>query len=737
MDTKTLLNNYIKDRTSKLDSYPDIVRKGMDTIQGNIPFKLKLAITLSELITFSSHLRKPIRLHDGTIVPTNAIVFALAGSGLSKDKSLNAVRKSLSAAYSQIEDQRKEYARENAESAARIAGDDAANWASYYKAPKPLQTGLGTVEGLIHHFADISENPTGSGSIMTSEIGSELQNNSAMVDIIKVISIAYDLGNIPPKIVKSHENQTNAISGLPVNALFFGSHEALLYDNQIKSKFRLVFNTQLARRSIFSFTPEEPEKVHIGSIDELYALREQERLRAVKAQENLNDLTSDLVENTNNTPLNISANAMKLFDVYLEYNALLSDEMSSKFPISKLSRRHKQWLALKLAGTYAILDNADHISEKYYSYAINTIELLADDLSNFEYELVKEPYELLSDLCQLNAEDGEFSLSLHELRKLSYITGNGSSKGRLDELCNLAGSYDPNGSYFSSESGILYKKLIKTDIVGVTYKIFNTTLQNKELKDFMNRNSTDGYEFFETDFEDIENLLVENAIYSSFQFKDGVRTKENLIGGTKFIILDVDKSLLTDKEAHILLSEYNHYIVRTSDNNNEFKFRVIIETDSIVDIEERLWKPFIQEVADELGLHVDLLPKSQIFLSFANREMHKNLEGKRLDAKMLIERAMVRVKDSPKPPNTLPAKEKQAKLDDPRNTFAFAFECEQGERSNKIYRALRYAIDLGADKTYVENLAYEINNYLSNPMDKARLDRTLLLPALRMLERFS
>ena len=211
METKKLLKDFIDSRTNSVDSYPDIVRKGMNTIQGDIPFKLKLAITLSELITFSSHLRKPIKLHDGTIVPTNAIVFALSASGTSKDKSLNAVRKSLSYAYTHIEDQRKEFARQKAESTARLEGDDAANWARYYKSPKPLQSGLGTVEGLMHHFADISENPTGAGSIMTSEIGSELQNNGAMVDIIKTISVAYDLGNIPPKIVKSQENQTSAI----------------------------------------------------------------------------------------------------------------------------------------------------------------------------------------------------------------------------------------------------------------------------------------------------------------------------------------------------------------------------------------------------------------------------------------------------------------------------------------------------------------------------------------------
>lgn len=733
MDNKKIFQDFIDERTSKVDSYPEIVKKGMDTIQGDIPFKLKLSITLSELITFSSHLRKPIELHDGTKVPTNAIVFALSGSGTSKDKSLNAVRKSLSYAYQHIEDERKEFAQKKAENAAKLAGDDPENWQIYYKAPKPLQSGLGTVEGLMHHFADISANPTGAGSIMSSEIGSELQNNGAMADIIKVISVAYDLGNIPPKIVKSQENQTAAIKELPVNALFFGAQEGILFDNQIKSKFKMVFNTQLARRSLFSFTPDAPERLAISSVEELYKFREAERNRAVKAQTDLNTLTADLVEDINHDPLKVSEDAQRMFDVYLELNDIISSEMSNKFPISKLSRKHKQWLALKLAGTYAILGRSEVIEEHHYAWAINTVELLSEDLQAFEQELVKEPYEQLVDYCHFSAEDGEFFISLHELRKMGYVAGSGS-KGKVEELCSIANSYDQNGSYVTQDGGILYKEIVKTDVVGVTYKIFdNTSLKGAKLKDFMSRNSSDGYEFFETDFEDLQNLLASNAIYSSFAFVDNVRKKENLIGGTKFVVLDVDKSVLTDEEAHLLLGEYNHYIVRTSDPDNEYKFRVIVEMDSIVDIEERMWKPFIQEMADELGLIVDLLPQSQIYLSFADRNILMQLEGKQMQSKFLIERAAQRMKEAPKPPDSLPPKEKNALLNDPRTTFAFAFEAEPGERSNKIYRALAYAIDLGAKEDYVENLAHEINDYLPNSMDEARLTRTLIVPALRRI----
>jgi len=733
METKALLEQYVSDRTSSVDVIPHIVKKGIDTISGDIPFKLKLAITLSELITFSSHLRKPIQLYDGTLVPTNAIVFALSASGTSKDKSLNTIRKSMSDAYEQLEDVRKEYARTKAENMAILEGGKKEEWQKYYYPPKPLQTGLGTVEGLIYHFADIASNPLGAGSIMSSEIGSELQNNGSMTDIIKTVAVAYDLGNIPPKIVKSNENQTSDVKGLPVNALFFGSQEAILFNNEIKNRFKLVFNTQLARRSIFTFTPEQPTPLVINSIDELYAMKEKERDRVLKAQASLNEFTSGLVDKTNTTPLGMSDEAGKLFDVYLELNNIISDGMSNKYPIAKLSRKHKQWLTLKLAGSYAILQNDEEIDEKTYACAINTIESLSSDMADFERELVKEPYEQLTDMCKFKAQDGEFFLSLHELRKLSYIGGTGSSKAKVEEMCTMANSYDEHGSYTMADGGIKYKEIIKTSTVGVSYIIFQEAMKDAEMKEYMSRNCSTGYEFYETDFSEIELLLQENSAYSSFAFKNGERNKANLINGTKFVVLDIDKSMLTDYEAHTLLSQYNHYIARTSDPDNEFKFRVIMELDSIVDIDERMWKEFLTEIGEELGLVVDILPQSQIFLSYKDRTVLKQLEGETLQTKYLIERAAARIRDKPKPVTSLPKAQKNTKLQDPRETFFFAFEAENGQRSVLMYRALAYAIDLGAGEEYVETLANEINDYWVDSMDEDRLNRTLIVPALRRI----
>ena len=734
MLTEKLLQDYVDNHTKKEPVYIETVELAMNTISGDVPNHLKLGIALSELTAFASCLRKPVKLYDGTIVPVNSISVLLSASGTSKDKSLNAVRKSLSRAYEDLKSRRVDNARSRAEKAAEDATGSSEDWVRYYHAPKPLLSGLGTVEGINASFADIAEEEYGAGILLSNEVGSDLQSNGNMIDIIKLVSISYDLGNIAAKVIKSSENQTKEITGLPVNALLFGSQEAILYDNAIRTKFKMVFNTQLARRSTFTFTPEVPMPPNVNTTDELIAFRTKEKLRVVNAQEVLNSETYDLLTTTTHEPLELTKEASDLFDLYLELNTIKADAISSKYPMAKLSQKHLQWRALKLAGAYSIFTKLPNIPVEMYATAINTVELLSNDLLKFEKLLNREPYEQLADYCRLNAEDGEFILTLHELRKLSYITGTGTSKSKVEELCTLAGSYDEEGSYFSDTEGITYKKLIKTDTVGVSYKIFEELdLEGKKLKDYMNRNSTDGYDFLETDFSDLGNLLCKNAIYSCFQFTDGVHTKSNLIGGTKMAVLDIDTSVITDEEAHALLEEYNHFITRTSDVDNPFKFRVLLELDAIVGVDAITWKAFIQEIAGELGLTVDPIPQSQIILSYENRNILSQLEGIPLNSKMLLDRAAVATKDRPKSPSKLAPKEKSSKLADARTTFSIGFECEQGERSTTMYKVLKYAADLGADEQYIRTLAADINNYWAVSMDEGRLERTLITPIVRGL----
>ena len=337
MSTLKMLEDHLKTSGAFTEKVHPFILTALNAISGEVPYRLKLSIALSEVITITSHLRKPIELHDGTIVPCNAITFALAGSGVSKDSSMNMVRRGLQPGYHMINEYRKDLARHQAEQRAILEGKKKEDWLSFYEAPRDLQPGLGSPEGLVNHFAELAKGEVGAAAVNSSEIGSELQTNGNLTEIIKILSIGYDLGKIPAKIIKSSEHQTASVDGLPINALLFGSQDAILYDNSIKNKFKTIFNTQLARRSIFSFSPEVMEPIEFDSIDELNNYRNSERERTRTSQETLQKEVMEIIEGTTQEPLKLSEEAQNLFDVYKEYNTLVANDMNARFQINRLA----------------------------------------------------------------------------------------------------------------------------------------------------------------------------------------------------------------------------------------------------------------------------------------------------------------------------------------------------------------------------------------------------------------
>ena len=725
MTTLELTTNYLVKRNAFKKEFHPLLSATMDLLATDIPNHLRLSISLSELITLTSQFRKHIQLHDGTLVPCNAISIGLYGSGISKDSSLSKVKKAFNPAYDLLEKKRKEYARRNAETEALEAGESSEEWLNYYQSPPPIRVGLGTVPGMVQHFADTENNPIGAPIIYNSEIGSELSQNGEIVDIVKTIAIAYDLGSVPLKTVKSIENRTGNINNLPVNLCVFGSQDAILFDSHIRNKFSLMFGVQLARRALFSFNNDKPILKNFKSEQDIIKYHELMRQNANTAKDNIETYLVDMVEYTDNTPLPLSEKAQIAFDMYLEYNKRISEQTSPQLPITKLARAHLQWKALKLSGNYAILDGDNEISEENYILAINTVEELAPDLEVFEKELNKELYEQFVDYCKLHiGNDDKLSLSIHELKKLGYLPTTSNYQNKLDELLTLTSSYDEEGIYTRCDDGVCYEPIVKQDECGISVLTFtkHETESPSEFKQRMAKSCASGYEFYESTFTDLSNILSQYTAYSPFLFKGGKRNKNNLSGKTKWIVLDIDTSEITYEECHLLLSDYNHHIATTSDATNIFKFRVLLELDSLVDVPTENWKYFIESIANELGLNADSLSKAQIYFSYGSNNILSVTDAEPIEAKQHVINASNHIKA--KQPSELSAKVKTAALKDPRETFSFAYECiDQG--SLNLYKAAKMAKDLGANNKEIEDLILDINAYWTIPMPINRLENEL------------
>ena len=240
---------------------PEIVTAIADSIPSQtIPYRMKIALAISEIMLFISQFKINIEHWNGSIIPINSIMFCIAKSGASKDSSINAARKCFAGGYKHINDVRDEAAVDRAIELAREAGSDVPHLFSQYKdfytAPNPLFVGISTTEGFIQHLNDLSNDTIGAGYIYSGEIGQELATNANSTENIKVLAELYDEGSKEVKIIKARENQSKEVKNLPVSALFMGSQDNLLYDDAIKRKFKTEFTTKLARRSFFIFANE-------------------------------------------------------------------------------------------------------------------------------------------------------------------------------------------------------------------------------------------------------------------------------------------------------------------------------------------------------------------------------------------------------------------------------------------------------------------------------------------------
>lgn len=705
--------------------------------------RMKSVIAVAQLTAFASQFRRNIKLWDDvTEVPINAISFVITGSGAGKDSSVKAARKCFNSGYALIEQTAREVAIDQAIQQAKEEGlpnpKDEAMYRPYLKPVPPIDIMPTTGPGLIQHINDIGEIGLGAGFMYSGEFSDELAYNQDMVENIKTLSEIYDTGDKEVKYTKSIESRSKAINGQPVSALFVGSPGHILYDESTKKKFYIAFMSKLARRSWFCYAPDKIEEQVFATLDEFWDYEEEIENISKHARVGMDLETRTIAEfNLLKTgqEITISKEVERLYKTYKRYNNDLADLMPNQESTYALIRRHLQWKALKLAGAFTIMNCEDEITSKEFVEAIRFCETLDKDMELFEKDLNKSPHELLVDYFHTKTlVNGTTEISTHDLKKQGFMTNISITK--LKEMVTLCAGYDKNSVYSVINDGaaIQYEPIVKTEVINVTYKEINCMALNaaiesgdydkiRQAKNDIGATVNYGFESADTTFADLPQLLADDYAYSPFRFKDGVRRKENLESGTKWIVLDIDESPLSAEEAHMMLSDINHHIALTSNNDNHFKFRVLLELDSEVFLDPISWKHFYLKIADELGLRADPLPQAQIFYSYAGRTVYSNTDANTINTRDYLMYAKERASERETHSRVMSSAQKQVQLKDPTTTFEYAFEARHGEGSRSMYRMMRHAQDLGASMSEVLQLLEDVNEYWDNPMPLERLER--------------
>lgn len=717
----------------------------MSAINTNVPERMKALIAQTQITAFASQFRRNLKLWDDSSIPINAVSFCITGSGEGKDSSVKAARKCFKSGYEMIDDARNNLAAKAAMAAAREAGEtlwqDKAIYKNYAKPLPPLDIRTTTGPGFIQHVNDLGEHKLGAGMAYSGEFADELAYNQDMLENIKIISELYDSGDADVKYTKSIENRSKAISGQPVSALYVSSPSHILHDTSTSKKFQVAFMSKLARRAWFCYTPEAMPKPTFDSIDDMIAYEYQLEEQSKTARESMKGYINRVAEfgiATAGNDIGITEEVFKLYKTYLRYNAELADTFHNQHSTAVLVRRHLQWKALKLAGALAIFDLSDNVEASHYIDAIRFCELLANDISIFEAELNKADHERMSDYIQTLVEvDGRAFASLHELKKRGFTVT--TTYAKLKELATLANAYDTSGIYTVTPEadGIHYERIIKSDVVTISFKPINTSKLDaavaagdssavSKAKSDIAASTAYGFETHETTFADLANLLQGSYAYSAFKFDQGIRGKDHIQGGTKWCVIDIDNSNITAEEAHFMLSDINHHIALTSDPNNTFKFRVLVELDSVVELNAIQWRYFFQALTQDLGLQADQLPQAQIHFSYPGRTIYSQLEASPLPVRDYLVQSTEKATSKAVAQSNLTAAQRKTLLDNPESTFVYAFEAPHGAGSRMLIRAAHHARDLGMDKEAIIQLISDINDYWSVPMNEDRLEQTVL-----------
>src|SRR5574344_910997 len=168
---------------------PEIVIAIANSIPSQtIPYRMKIALAISEIILFTSQFRINIKHWNDSIIPINSIMFCIAKSGASKDSSLKAARKCFEEGYSLINESRMQAAIDRAIKQAVANGEEIperyVTYKKYLTPPNPLFLAISSTEGFIQHLNDLSDDRIGAGYIFSGEVGAELATNMNLTENI-------------------------------------------------------------------------------------------------------------------------------------------------------------------------------------------------------------------------------------------------------------------------------------------------------------------------------------------------------------------------------------------------------------------------------------------------------------------------------------------------------------------------------------------------------------------------
>ena len=433
----------------------------------------------------------------------------------------------------------------------------------------------------------------GAINLQIDEIGSNMIANT---DVLNVFLELFDQGLVKNKLVKNTVDNTRSeeIDGkTPTNMLLFGTPSKLLDGGKTEDEFYSFLETGYARRCLFAYGQRMRSSDKM-SAEEVYA---------------------QLIDNSNETTINRWADHFimladpskfnwKIFvdDAVgielLRYRAECdrrADVLPDHEEIRKAEISHRYFKALKLAGTYAFVDESADLTMDHLYQAIKLVE---DSGQAFDRIFAREKayVRLAKYLAATGSEQTHADLN----EQLPFFKGSASAR---NEMMNLATAWGYKNNIIIKKTfneGIEFytgETLEETDLdrLTVSYSDHLAYRYRSERVPFSRLHELTQV----PDYHWINHALVDGAEGA------GHRSEENALPGFDMVVIDVDKGtpLAVARE---LLRDHTYLIYTTKRHTDEDnRFRIILPTNYRLKMDADEYRETLQNVFAWLPFEVD------------------------------------------------------------------------------------------------------------------------------------
>jgi hypothetical protein len=516
---------------------------------------------------------------DFSTVPANVYGIAIAGSGLSKSRSLRYIEElfikdALIEIKAIAEQKMEDIDPFDMEGIAKLIKEGVTISPIYKSA---TDSAISAIRSMMDTMDIYSVN------IALDEMGSVLAKEYDMLS--DTLLNAFDHGVIKPNLRRTTGVKA-ASKPVPHNMMMFGS-PTLIFEGKAETEklFFDLLGAGMARRNLFAMVTS-----HVNH----YTLVN-EGATAIAINE-ISACMTYIATNYHNRVLELDDEAKRLY-IESEIKGKEDSELVSKYkPLNMVYTQNKHWLALKISALIAMMDMKQQVEAKHFNEAMAIVEESFESLKLINSR--PEKYELIVDwLCESNGEESEYTLT----QELPFYADIKSKKA----FWELAKGY-------AYQNNITLQIEDRQNITFYQARGKTATDLTEPLIFSYSADMTTGYTPNEIGtWTDMHKVTQSDGLcYSAHRFKNGYRNKDNVITSFSLLMLDVDGGTTLDM-AKIILSDYT-YLISTTRNHQKEKngivcdrFRIIMPMEYTLDLTVEQYSNFMKNIMEDLPIELD------------------------------------------------------------------------------------------------------------------------------------